>query len=177
MRYKHIVFDWGDTLMKDDLSQTIGMYLWPEVHAIAGAERTLSSLSREHRISVATNAAQSDEEMVRKALRRVGLDQYVSGVFTARTTGRRKTEPEFWTHVQRGLKADAGELLIIGDSFESDVLVPVGVGFTAIWFNPSSSEERIGERYSTIHKLEELIERAEPNAAPLPSEGAPSEGR
>jgi putative hydrolase of the HAD superfamily len=174
---KHIVFDWGDTLMKDDLSQTIGMYLWPEVHAIAGAERTLRTLSRRFAISVATNAAQSDGEMVRKALRRVGLDQYVSSVFTARTVGRKKTAPEFWIHIQRELKAEAGEVLVVGDSFESDVCTPVGTGLTAIWFNPSSNEERSGERHTTIHTLTEMIQEAEPNAAPLPSEGVPSEGR
>ena len=38
---KHIVFDWGDTLMKDDRSRNDAMYLWPEVHAMDGAETTL----------------------------------------------------------------------------------------------------------------------------------------
>ena len=84
--YKHIIFDWGDTLMRDDKSRNDAMYLWPKVQAIDGAERALRELSKTHTISVATSAAQSDEEMVRKALRRVGLNEFVSNVFTGRTT-------------------------------------------------------------------------------------------
>jgi len=174
--FKHIVFDWGDTLMTDDKSQTTAMYTWPTVYAVAGAKETLHRLAKTHILSVATSAAQSDEEMVRKALRRVGLDQYISRVFTGRTVGRKKADPDFWTHIQTALGADQGKLLVVGDSFESDVLPPVEAGLNAIWFNLTSEEDRSGKRYATIHQLEDLVEMAEPNAAPLPSEGAPSEG-
>jgi putative hydrolase of the HAD superfamily len=158
---KHIVFDWGDTLMKDDRSRDDAMYLWPVVHAMDGAETTLRTLARSSTISVATSAAQSDGLMVRKALRRVGLDQYVSYVFTGKSIGRKKTDPAFWTHIQGELNAQVEELLIVGDSFESDVLAPTRAGFSAVWFNPNSREEKSGDRYWTIHKLDELIKEAE----------------
>lgn len=160
MHYKHIVFDWGDTLMRDDRSQKSAMYLWREVHAIDGAKRVVQELSRAFVISVATSAAQSDEEMVRKALRRVELDRYVSNVFTGRTIGKKKTDPAFWTQIQRELKAEAKEVLIVGDSFESDVLAPVEAGLTAIWLNVGSQLKRTGDGYSTINTLTELIEIA-----------------
>jgi putative hydrolase of the HAD superfamily len=160
MYKKHIVFDWGDTLMKDDKARNDAMYLWPEVHAMDGAETTLRTLARSSTISVATSAAQSDDLMVRKALRRVGLDQYVSNVFTGKSIGRKKTDPAFWIHIQGELNAQLDELLIVGDSFESDVLAPTKAGFSAVWFNPNSREEKSGDRYLTIHKLDELLKKA-----------------
>ena len=93
---KHIVFDWGDTLMLDDPSRDDAMYQWPTVYALEGAERALRNLSEKYTISVATNAAKSDEEMVRKALERVSLSQYITHVYTGKSLGRKKTEREFW---------------------------------------------------------------------------------
>jgi FMN phosphatase YigB (HAD superfamily) len=161
---KYIIFDWGDTLMKDDSTQTEPMYLWPEVVAVPGAEAALRALSKEFTISVATSAAHSDADMVRSALRRVGLESFVSHVFTGRAIGKKKTDPAFWSQIQHELEADPEDILVVGDSFESDVLTPVSVGCTAIWFNPHSRETKSGERYSTIHGLDELIGKAEPDS-------------
>jgi len=160
-RWKHIVFDWGDTLMRDDKSRGDAMYLWPEVQAMDGAAQTLHALSDSFTISVATSAEQSDESMVRMALRRVGLDVFVHRVFVGASIGLKKQDAGFWKHIQRSLNARADELLVVGDSFESDVLAPVEAGFTAVWFNPNSQEEKTGDRYRTIHNLVELIEMAE----------------
>ena len=155
---KHIIFDWGDTLMVDDASRSDAMYLWPEVHAIEGAVDTLKKLSGKYTISVATSAAQSDEIMVRKALERVSLDAYISHVYTGKTLGRKKNELEFWTSIQAKLSADTKEIIVIGDSFEGDVITPTLAGFYAIWFNPSSDEKKTGERYQTVHKLAQITE-------------------
>jgi len=131
------------------------------MESIRGATQVLEELAKASVLSVATSAAKSDEEMVRRAMRRVGLDQYISRVFTGRTIGKKKTDPAFWTHIQTALGANPDELLVVGDSFESDVLQPVEAGFNALWFNFSSAEERSGKGYATIHQLEDMIATAE----------------
>jgi len=158
---RHIVFDWGDTLMRDDPSKNEPMYLWSEVHAIVGAEPALRELSKDYIISIATSAAQSDEEMVMEALSRVNLSQFISNVFTGKALGRKKTEIEFWKLIESKLQVDAGSILVVGDSFENDVLTSVSAGCSAVWFNPSSEEEHSGERYRTIHHLSELEHKAD----------------
>ena len=52
---KHIIFDWGDTLMRDDPQKNTPMYLWDVVEEIEGAGHTLKELSESHEIHVATN--------------------------------------------------------------------------------------------------------------------------
>src|SRR5690348_11150364 len=100
----HFIFDWGDTIMRDDPSRTDAMYLWPHVELMSGADEMLSVLSRTIYLSLATSAM-SSEEMVRKALGRVGVDHYFRSVFTAQTIGRKKNDPEFWIHVLTALYA------------------------------------------------------------------------
>ncbi len=155
---RHIIFDWGDTLMRDDLSRTESMYLWPEVHAVEGAESTLRALANDVVLSVATNAAGSDAAMVRKALERGHLDSYITHVFTRSELGCEKTDVAFWSKIQSELQVRPEEILVVGDSFEGDVMTSTAAGFRAMWFNPGSREKRSGDRYSTIHQLEELVE-------------------
>lgn len=157
-KWKHILFDWGDTLMRDDRSRDDAMCAWPQVEAIEGAERTLRVLSQACMISVATGAGRSDEQMVRQALRRVGLDQHIAHVFVAGRLGFEKSDPRFWVHIQQALHAGPDEILVVGDSFSSDVRAPVQAGLRAAWFNPNSCEKREGSRHMTFHALTELID-------------------
>ncbi len=41
----HIIFDWGDTVMKDDPSRTDAMYLWPKVE-LAGNQSLVPCASK-----------------------------------------------------------------------------------------------------------------------------------
>ena len=43
-RIDHIVFDWGDRIMKDDPMRTDAMYLWPSVELVEGAADALARL-------------------------------------------------------------------------------------------------------------------------------------
>lgn len=44
-RIEHIVFDWGDTIMKDDPMRTDAMYLWLQVELVEGAADVLARLA------------------------------------------------------------------------------------------------------------------------------------
>src|SRR5712671_3783032 len=84
---QHIVFDWGDTLMVDDPMKQEPMFLWPMLTVFPDAQEMLPYLATRATLSVATNAEQSDEDMIRKALARVGIDAYFSHIFCFRRVG------------------------------------------------------------------------------------------
>jgi putative hydrolase of the HAD superfamily len=42
--YPTILFDWGDTVMRDDPASTIPMAEWPTIHVIEGIAETLAYL-------------------------------------------------------------------------------------------------------------------------------------
>ena len=155
--YSTVLFDWGNTVMVDDPSSTIPMVEWNSVEIVPGIETVLEYLYRSgRRIVLATSASISDEEQIRGALARGGLDKYFSRIFCYKNTGLPKGE-EFYQLILEQLDIHASEALMVGDSFEKDVLDTNKVGIDAIWFNPVSDETQNSEFYSNVHSMEELL--------------------
>lgn len=130
-----IAFDWGNTLMLDLPQYSGPMVDWPEVAAVEGAETALAELSQHSRLIVATNAEASDSIKVRAALQRVGLDGYISEIFTGREISGRKPQREFFRSIEAHYGADR-ELAMVGDGYASDVVGAWQAGWLAVWYNP-----------------------------------------
>ena len=157
LRYPVVLFDWGDTVMRDDPALTLPMVEWPEVHAVDGIADVLAHLhSTGRRSTLATSAEISDETQIRGALARAGLDIYFSGIYCFKNTGLPKGEA-FYRHILDDLGAPAAGALMIGDSFEKDVLAANNLGIFAVWFNPRSGETRGGELHTTVHSMADLL--------------------
>lgn len=155
--FTHILFDWGDTLMVDDPAQTAPMSEWHAVRGVPGAEQTLRQLTAARKvICLATSANVSDEAQVRTALARVGLEQFISRVFCFKNTGLSKGEA-FYRHILTELQLNPARALMVGDSFEKDVLAANAAGMAAIWFNERTPEQRKGARHLTVHSMDELL--------------------
>ena len=116
------LFDWGDTLMRDIPGAIGKMRDWPEVAAMPGAKECLRHLSRTASLYVATGAKESTAEDIRAALRRVGLDRYLSGYFCRQNTGFQKSDPRFYLAILESLGATAHVATMVGDSLENDIL-------------------------------------------------------
>lgn len=127
-----VLFDWGDTLMRDIPGVPGKMCDWPEVEAVPGAVEALASLYRVARLYVASGATESTAEEIRIALSRVGLDRYVSGCFCRQNTGFQKPDLRFYRAVLRILGARPDEVTMVGDSLEKDILPCHALGLQTI---------------------------------------------
>ncbi|HEX2998408.1 MAG TPA: HAD family hydrolase [Anaerolineales bacterium] len=157
-RYSTVLFDWGDTVMRDNPAETAPMVEWQTVEAVAGINDVLAYLhSSRRRIGLATSAAVSDESQIREALQRCGLDQYFSYIYCFRNTQLPKGEA-FYRHILNNLGIPASEALMVGDGFEKDVQAANAAGLFAVWFNPRSEETRTGDLHMTVHSMRELLE-------------------
>ena len=158
LRYANILFDWGDTVMRDYPERTAPMVEWEQIEVIDGIAEVLSYLHASgRRIALATSASISGESQIRGALARGGLDSYFSRIYCFKNTNLPKGEA-FYRHILDDLNVPASEVLMIGDGFEKDVQVPNRLGTFSIWFNPSSEETRRDEYHVTVHKLKEVID-------------------
>ena len=158
LRYPTVLFDWGDTVMRDRPEITIPMVKWEAVEVIEGIADVLEYLhSTKRRIILATSAAISDEGQIRGAIRRGGLDIYFSNIYCFKNTNLPKSE-EFYRHILSELDISASESLMIGDGFEKDVEIPNHLGIFAVWFNPGSEETRKGNLHSTAHSMQAVQE-------------------
>ena len=158
LHYPTILFDWGDTVMRDDPASTIPMVEWQTIEVIEGISEVLEYLhASERRIVLATSAMISDENQIRGALRRGGLDKYFSHIYCFKNTNLPKGEA-FYRHILSDLSIPASDALMIGDGFEKDVLAANAVGIFAVWFNPRSDEKRNGKWHVTVHSVQALYD-------------------
>jgi len=156
-RYPVVLFDWGDTVMRDDPASTVPMVEWPVVHAIDGIADVLAYLRSSGRRSIlATSANISDEAQIRAALARASLDMYLSGIYCFKNTDLPKGEA-FYRHILADLGLPASNALMVGDHFEKDVLAANNAGIFAVWFNPRSGESHTGDLHVTVHSMPELL--------------------
>jgi FMN phosphatase YigB (HAD superfamily) len=155
-RYPTVLFDWGDTVMRDDPASTVPMVEWPTIEVIEGIVEVLDDLhSSGRRIVLATSASISDESQIRGALARAELDRYFSRIYCFKNTHLTKGEA-FYRHILNDLRIPAADALMVGDSFEKDIQAANAVGVFAAWFNPTSGETRGGELQVTVHSMQEL---------------------
>jgi FMN phosphatase YigB (HAD superfamily) len=156
LRYPTVLFDWGDTVMRDYPEITIPMVEWETVEVIEGITDVLVYLHSSGRcIVLATSATISDEGQIRGALARGGLDTYFSHIYCFKNTHLPKGEV-FYHHILNDLSISASDALIVGDGFEKDVLAANAVGIFAVWFNPKSDETRRSDLNVTVHSMQEL---------------------
>ena len=157
-RYPTVLFDWGDTAMRDYPERTTPMVEWEQIEVVDGIAEVLAYLHASgRRIALATSASISDESQIRGALARGGLDSYFSRIYCFKNTNLPKGEA-FYRHILNDLNVPASDVVMIGDGFEKDVQVPNRLGIFAIWFNPRSEETSRDQYHVTVHKLKELID-------------------
>ena len=158
VHYPTVLFDWGDTVMRDDPAMTAPMVEWEIIEVIEGIGEVLAYLhSSGRRIVLATSAAISDEGQIRGALARGGLDTYFSKIYCFKNTNLPKGEA-FYRHILSDLNIPASEALMVGDGFEKDVQIPNSLGMFAVWFNPRSSDIRESELHVTVYSMRGLRE-------------------
>lgn len=156
LRYPTVLFDWGDTVMRDDPERTAPMVEWETVEVIEGIADVLAYLyASGRRIVLATSAEISDEGQIRGALRRGRIDSYFSRIYCFRNTHLPKGEA-FYHHILSDLNIAASDAIMVGDTFEKDVQIPGSLGMFAVWFNPRANEIRKSDSHTTVHSMTEL---------------------
>ena len=151
-----ILFDWGNTLMRDFKEFSGPMKNWPRVEAIPGAKEILAVLSASWILAIATNADSSDEKDIWAALQRVNLDQWLEKIFCCKKVGHKKPSLEFYQYILNDLKLTPLSIFMVGDNFEADVLGANRCGIRAIWFNNRDDEHHRTDMLRTIHQLGDL---------------------
>lgn len=131
-----VIFDWGDTVMRDFPQYAGPMVTWPQVAATPGIAGALSALQGRYRLALATNASDSGAAQVRAALARVGLERYFAVVLTARELHASKPDPGFFEAVLAICGCLPHQAVMIGDSFRTDVVGAKHASLWAVWYNP-----------------------------------------
>ena len=143
--------------MIDDPASTTSMLEWEVVQRVPGIEEVLALLRTNGKtIVLATSAAVSDEEQIRLALARVGLDSFFDKIYCFKNTGLSKGQ-EFYEYLLKDMQLLASQALMVGDSFEKDVLSANQAGIAAVWFNEKTGENKRAPLCISVHSMKELV--------------------
>jgi membrane-associated phospholipid phosphatase/beta-phosphoglucomutase-like phosphatase (HAD superfamily) len=137
-----VFLDWGNTLMVDNGMREGAMKDWDTVEAEVGAQEALLRLRARYRLVVATNAGDSPAFLVRLALERVGLDDYIDDVVSSADVGDHKPNYAFFRAAllqqgERGLPLDPRRAVMVGDGTTNDIAGAQRAGIRTIWYNPT----------------------------------------
>ena len=85
-----------------------------------------------------------------------GLKDYFDFVFISEDTGYQKPQKEYFDYVIANTpEKDRANILIIGDSFTSDISGGINAGIDTCWLNPKKSKSAIAPTYE-IRDISEL---------------------
>jgi HAD superfamily hydrolase (TIGR01509 family) len=154
-----IIFDWGDTVMRE-LPDFPGKIVdAPHVEAMPGIEATLRALQPTYRLLMASNANVSTADDIRAALRRVGLADYFEIIVSSADLGVGKPDPAYYHAVMAICGCTPGEAVMVGDTFDKDVAGAKRIGLRAVWYNWKDAALPPDSSYlpdATIRDLSEL---------------------
>jgi putative hydrolase of the HAD superfamily len=131
-----------------------------EMELFDGVEETLATL-HESGVDVAIVSDLTTRIQLKK-IERLGIEEYVDLVVTSEETGREKPSSVMFTLPMAQLDVRASEVLMVGDSLESDVAGGNALGLTTVLFNNDATElagrQRPDHRIETFGELTQLVE-------------------
>jgi putative hydrolase of the HAD superfamily len=126
-----VVFDWGDTLMRD-FRHPGPMAEWPEVELMHGVPSALKALRGRFRLAVGTNADNSGAALVRRALDRAGIGHFFEAVFASREMPAAKPDPDFFRFVLDAMDEAAAGAVSVGNECAKDIAPAKAAGMRTI---------------------------------------------
>ncbi|SNR14416.1 HAD family hydrolase [Tenacibaculum jejuense] len=96
----------------------------------------LKRLKEQCKIVIGTNGGIQNQTNKLKA---TGILPYVDHVYISEHIGCKKPNPNFYKHIQNDLNCLSSEIMMIGDHYNQDFLVPKKLGWKSIWLSHNST--------------------------------------
>ncbi len=154
---KALIFDWGDTIMRDFPEKSGPMYTWDKVEWIPDARETLEMIYRKYIMVIATNAGASDTNDMVKALERVGAEKYFSYFFSSKDLGYEKPDVRFFSTIAEQIGVQPENCMMIGNLYEKDIIGAKACRMKTILFDEKHANGYYPDADLVIHSFEELI--------------------
>lgn len=155
--FKLLLFDWGDTLMRDFRDKDGPMCFWDHIEVIEGVEEVLSVCYETYPMMVASNSGFSTTDMVVKALFRGGIDKYFSHFFTSKDIGCEKPDPRFFRHIIEHTRLEPAQMAFIGNDYRKDIEAAKNAGMHTFFFNENNLQDSFEAADFTFNHFSQLL--------------------
>ncbi|MBI9038488.1 MAG: HAD family hydrolase [Bacteroidales bacterium] len=154
---KALIFDWGNTIMCDFGFDGL-MSEWEKVAWIEGAENSLKKLKPKYICCIASGAENSGTKDIIDALKRVGAEKYFHHFFCSKDLGHKKTSALFFQAVADNIGIKTSECVMIGDSYEKDIIGAKNTGMITVLLNSNKKPEKFNNADFIINSMDELFQ-------------------
>lgn len=154
---KVVIFDWGDTVMRDFTEFSGPMVDWPRVEVIDGIDKSLPVISSHFITCLASSAVDSDAELMGLALERVGIRGYFTHLFTSKELGYKKPDSKFFLEITSRIGVNPSECIMIGNDYEKDIIPAKMVGMKTIFYTEVGIAGPKQLADIIIHSMDEII--------------------
>ena len=121
---------------------------------LPGALAVVRAMHGRYRLAVVTNGLQ---EVQRPRLQRSAIAPYIAHLVISEEVGAAKPDPAYFAAALSRIGSPPREqVLLIGDSWSSDIAGANGYGIDACWYNPGR-QPRPGPVAYEVQRLEELL--------------------
>jgi FMN phosphatase YigB (HAD superfamily) len=151
-----LIFDWGDTIMRDFPEKDGPMYTWDHVEWIPGAEEALKQLYDKFIMVIATNAGQSDTKAMKKALQRIGAERYFTYFFSSKDLKFEKPDVRFFQSISEQIGVLPENCAMIGNLYEKDIIGAKKCGMFTVLFDEEQVKGNFPLADKVIADMEEL---------------------
>ncbi|OSY88493.1 haloacid dehalogenase [Tenacibaculum holothuriorum] len=144
LRYKRLkdVFDKLNFNASDKLINTISedyiKYLPNHNYLFEDTIEVLDYLKEKYQLHIITNGF---EEVQSLKLQKSGIAKYFKEIVTSESVGVKKPNPKIFEYALSITQAVPEESIMIGDSYEADIMGAIETGMLAIYFNQNSEKE------------------------------------
>jgi len=138
LRYRRLkdTFDSIEFEISDEvinlLSEDYITYLTTFNHLFEGTQELLQSLGSRYKLHIITNGF---DQAQKKKMEASKISHYFNTVTNAELAGVKKPNPIIFNHALKLARAKPEESIMIGDSYEADILGALNVGLDVIHFN------------------------------------------
>ena len=139
------------TLTIDKLADAYIEELPLDNYLFDGALHILDYLAEKYQLHIITNGF---EEVQYKKLKNSGIIHYFSTITTSEEVGLKKPNPIVFIKALEKASTNPNDSVMIGDSFEADILGAKNIGMETIFFNYRN--EKIPNGYKLINALSEI---------------------
>jgi len=157
MGFSHIIFDWGDTLMRDFPEKSGPMADWDVITVITGVIETLKILKNKYTLVVATNAGVSDTELMRQALRRGNIEHFFTHFYSSKDLGYAKPDVNFFLEICKQMNVIPEQCVFVGNDYIKDIEGASVAGMNTIFFNHAEAKPETPAAFQIISKFDELL--------------------
>lgn len=120
-------------------------------HLFIGAIEILDYLSEKYQLHIITNGF---EEVQHLKLRNSGINDYFRSVTTSEDVGLKKPHPSVFNAALKKAATMPQKSIMIGDSFEADIVGAKNVGMHTLFFNYRN--EKVSPPFTSVNELLEI---------------------